>query len=271
MRRDIVAAIVGRDWEETLRNRLLLATILIPPVVLTIVPLIAGQPHPGPAAARLDRPDVAEQRPEWASLTPRELTAAFGIQQFLVFFLMMPAYIPLSIASYSIVGEKTSRSLEAVLADADPDPRAAHRQGHLGPPARPHRRLAHVRGVRPPDRVCCTDRTSSASSPTARGSRARSCSGRRSASHRSWPGSSSARGSTIRGRPSRSAASSSCPLVGIAVVQASGTVLFGATRLRDHGRRRARSSARSACASASDSSAARRSSPAGAEARRTRS
>jgi ABC-2 type transport system permease protein len=44
------------------------------------------------------------------------MTAAFGIQQFLVFFLMMPAYIPLSIASYSIVGEKTSRSLEAVLA-----------------------------------------------------------------------------------------------------------------------------------------------------------
>src|SRR6185295_9488585 len=60
--------------------------------------------------------NVIAQRPEWANLTPGEMTAAFGIQQFLVFFLMMPAYIPLSIASYSIVGEKTSRSLEAVLA-----------------------------------------------------------------------------------------------------------------------------------------------------------
>ena len=116
MRRDIIAAIVGRDWEETLRNRLLLATILIPPVVLTIVPLIAGsliESHPLPESIART---VLEQRPEWAALSPSEVTAAFGIQQFLVFFLMMPAYIPLSIASYAIVGEKTSRSLEAVLA-----------------------------------------------------------------------------------------------------------------------------------------------------------
>lgn len=116
MRRDIISAIVGRDWEETLRNRLLLATILIPPVVLTIVPLIAGSLIQGRPLPDSIARTVIEQRPEWASLSPSEMTAAFGIQQFLVFFLMMPAYIPLSIASYSIVGEKTSRSLEAVLA-----------------------------------------------------------------------------------------------------------------------------------------------------------
>ena len=116
MRRDIISAIVGRDWEETLRNRLLLATILIPPVVLTIVPLIAGSLIEGRPLPDSIARTVIEQRPEWAALSPSEMTAAFGIQQFLVFFLMMPAYIPLSIASYSIVGEKTSRSLEAVLA-----------------------------------------------------------------------------------------------------------------------------------------------------------
>jgi ABC-2 type transport system permease protein len=115
-RPDIVLAVVTRDWEETLRNRLLLATILVPPVVLTIVPLIVGGVVTGhPLPAGVARQAIA-QRPEWASLNPGELTAAFGIQQFLVFFLMMPAYIPLSIASYSIIGEKTSRSLEAVLA-----------------------------------------------------------------------------------------------------------------------------------------------------------
>jgi ABC-2 type transport system permease protein len=116
VRRDIISAIVGRDWEETLRNRLLLATILIPPVVLTIVPLIAGSLIEGRPLPDSIARTVIEQRPEWAALSPSEMTAAFGIQQFLVFFLMMPAYIPLSIASYSIVGEKTSRSLEAVLA-----------------------------------------------------------------------------------------------------------------------------------------------------------
>ena len=116
MRFDIVRAVVGRDWEETLRNRLLLLTIVIPPVALTIVPLVVGsvigsRPLPDVIARQ-----TLAQRPEWAGFSPSELTAAFGVQQFLVFFLMMPAYIPLSIASYSIIGEKTSRSLEAVLA-----------------------------------------------------------------------------------------------------------------------------------------------------------
>ena len=45
-----------------------------------------------------------------------ELAGAFAVQQFLVFFLLMPAYIPLSIATFSIIGEKLSRSLEPVLA-----------------------------------------------------------------------------------------------------------------------------------------------------------
>jgi len=115
-RPDIVTAVVIRDWQETLRNRLLLATILIPPVVLTIVPLVVGGVTTAlPLPAAVARQALA-LRPDWASLTPGELTAALVIQQFLVFFLMMPAYIPLSIASYSIIGEKTSRSLEAVLA-----------------------------------------------------------------------------------------------------------------------------------------------------------
>jgi ABC-2 type transport system permease protein len=85
-------------------------------LVLTIVPLIVGSLIQGQPLPPAIYQNVIAQRPEWSNLTPGEMTAAFGIQQFLVFFLMMPAYIPLSIASYSIVGEKTSRSLEAVLA-----------------------------------------------------------------------------------------------------------------------------------------------------------
>jgi ABC-2 type transport system permease protein len=116
MRPGMVAAVMRRDWEETLRNRLILATIVVPPVVLTIFPLIVGRVvagHPLPEA--ILRTTLA-QRPSWAAFSTDELTAAYGIQQFLLFFLMMPAYIPLAIASYAIIGEKTSRSLEAVLA-----------------------------------------------------------------------------------------------------------------------------------------------------------
>jgi len=116
MRATIVWTILRREWMEMIRNRLLLATILVPPVLLTVAPIILA----GAVGERALPPDLASQilaqKPEWASFTPGELAGAFAVQQFLVFFLLMPAYIPLSIATFSIIGEKQSRSLEPVLA-----------------------------------------------------------------------------------------------------------------------------------------------------------
>lgn len=116
MRPDIVWTILRREWSETVRNRLLMSTILIPPILLTVAPLgLAGL-----VGSRALPPEFAHQilaqRPEWSSFTSDELAGAFAVQQFLVFFLLMPAYIPLSIATFSIIGEKQSRSLEPVLA-----------------------------------------------------------------------------------------------------------------------------------------------------------
>jgi ABC-2 type transport system permease protein len=118
MRVDIVRAVVGREFAELIRNRLLLFTIIVPPVILTIAPLIVGTLVQGgerPLPDSLLR-QILAQRPDWASFTPREIVAAFTIQQFLIYFLILPAYIPLSVATFSIIGEKQSRSLEAVLA-----------------------------------------------------------------------------------------------------------------------------------------------------------
>ena len=111
-----VAAVLEREVAELLRNRLLLLSILVPPVVIVVGPvvlgkLIAGRPLPAALAAAL----VAD-RQAWAGLSPADLAAAYSFQQFLVFFLMLPAFIPLSIATFSIIGEKQSRTLEAVLA-----------------------------------------------------------------------------------------------------------------------------------------------------------
>ena len=133
--------IVRREWYETLRNRLLLSTILIPPILLTIAPLALA----GVVGDRTLPPElvaqVLAQQPEWAAFTPGELAGAFAVQQFLVFFLLMPAYIPLSIATFSIVGEKQSRSLEPVLATPIRTARAAGRQGDRRARARRARRL----------------------------------------------------------------------------------------------------------------------------------
>ena len=117
MRASIVGTLLRREWIEMIRNRLLVS------------------PRSCPAADPDRRADPARPRSSASercrpSSPPRscasgrsgsdsragELAGAFAVQQFLVFFLLMPAYIPLSIATFSIIGEKQARSLEPVLA-----------------------------------------------------------------------------------------------------------------------------------------------------------
>jgi ABC-2 type transport system permease protein len=117
LRRYMLSAVIRREWREILRNRLLLASILIPPVLLAVVPLIvvslAGSARNIPVSAIAE---IVQGHSAWADLSQSQVVQAFALQQFLVIFLLLPGYIPLAIASYSIVGEKQTRSLEAVLA-----------------------------------------------------------------------------------------------------------------------------------------------------------
>jgi ABC-2 type transport system permease protein len=118
MRLHILRAVWGREILEIVRNRMLLISILIPPVILTALPLIIIRVM-ADAPTRLPESLAAQlvaSHPTWADLTLKQLASAFALQQFLVMYLILPGYIPLAIASYSIVGEKQTRSLEAVLA-----------------------------------------------------------------------------------------------------------------------------------------------------------
>ena len=80
MRRSIVWTVLQREWFETVRNRLLMSTILIPPILLTVAPLLlsaaVGQSALPPELAE----QVLQQRPEWATFTPGELAGAFAVQ-----------------------------------------------------------------------------------------------------------------------------------------------------------------------------------------------
>ena len=50
------------------------------------------------------------------SFTPAECMQGFLVNEFLLLFLLIPLAVPVTIASYSIVGEKTTRALEPLLA-----------------------------------------------------------------------------------------------------------------------------------------------------------
>lgn len=116
MRAAIIRAILRREWAEIVRNRELLLTILVPPIVLTIAPIVVGGLIGEDELPEEFARQVLAQRPEWAAFSASELAGAFAVQQFLAFFLLMPAYIPLSISTFSIIGEKQARTLEPLLA-----------------------------------------------------------------------------------------------------------------------------------------------------------
>ena len=54
--------------------------------------------------------------PIFAGLTPVEAMQSVMASNFMVLFLMMPLMVPVTIAAYSIVGEKVTHSLEPLLA-----------------------------------------------------------------------------------------------------------------------------------------------------------
>jgi ABC-2 type transport system permease protein len=118
MRAGVIGAVLRRETLEIFRNRLLVISIVVPPLILIALPLLVGiiggvndEAIPASFVEQL-----VASHPAWADLSDEQVMIAFVLQQFLVTFLIIPGYIPLSIATFSIVGEKQSRSLEAVLA-----------------------------------------------------------------------------------------------------------------------------------------------------------
>ena len=141
----------------------------------------------------------------------------------------MPAYIPLSIATFSIIGEKQARSLEPVLAAPirTVELLAGKAVAALVPGVAG--RLGDVPGLRAAWRRSSTARTCSASSPTRAGWPASSCSG-------PAVGLSSVVAAVIvssRVNDPRVAQQIGgviiVPIVGVTLLQATGTLLVGAS------------------------------------------
>ncbi|NJP05708.1 MAG: ABC transporter permease [Chloroflexaceae bacterium] len=106
-----------KEWLELRHHRTLVAGLLIPPFMLTMLPIVtvwlSGFAPPGDMAEEMNR---TLTDPALAQLSGLELGQAMIGQQFGLLFMMLPLIIPNVISSYSIVGEKTNRTLEPLLA-----------------------------------------------------------------------------------------------------------------------------------------------------------
>jgi ABC-2 type transport system permease protein len=112
-----VRTIVLKEWAEVFKNRLVLLATAFLPLFFTALPLtilFAGQSAGGM--------DMSAEMPAQfdtfcaAGLSGDECFQVFFASQFMMLFMMLPLIIPVNIAAHSIVGEKTGRSLEPLLA-----------------------------------------------------------------------------------------------------------------------------------------------------------
>lgn len=112
-----IRTIIKKEWAEVFKNRMVLFTVIFLPLFMTALPLVilyfTGIDEIGDIDSGLTEQMSAYCPP---GLTSGECFQVTMVSQFLLMYLIMPIAIPVTIAAYSIVGEKTTRSLEPLLA-----------------------------------------------------------------------------------------------------------------------------------------------------------
>jgi ABC-2 type transport system permease protein len=114
-----IGVIIRKEWAEVFKNRLVLFTVAFLPLILTALPLgilyAIGQSDTGLGDVSSELPTQIEAYCP-ADLSGGECFQVYMVSQFMIMFMILPLAIPATIAAYSIVGEKTTRSLEPLLA-----------------------------------------------------------------------------------------------------------------------------------------------------------
>jgi ABC-2 type transport system permease protein len=117
-----VLVILKKEWLEIRQQRILVLTMALPPIIFAFLPIIVlfiiGQfPEMGTDKDIKDMASALSRlNPAVANMNGTELGQAIFGQQLATLFFLMPVILPSVIASYSVVGEKTSQTLEPLLA-----------------------------------------------------------------------------------------------------------------------------------------------------------
>lgn len=114
-----IKVLLGKEWLEFKQQRLLVLSIVILPLLLTLIPLIAlFAIRAAPSAGNTDEltSELMKRNPTLIGMSEPEVGQAVMGQAFSSMFLLMPMILPSIIAAYSIVGEKTNHTLEPLLA-----------------------------------------------------------------------------------------------------------------------------------------------------------
>jgi ABC-2 type transport system permease protein len=116
MRPGYVWAVLAKEARDLLANRLLLAAVVFPALVFASIPtgivafIEANELDP----AQLGQ--IEQYISQFPDLEPKRAAQGFVVLNFMAYFLLIPAMVPMAIATQSVIGEKASRALEPQLA-----------------------------------------------------------------------------------------------------------------------------------------------------------
>lgn len=118
-----VRTLIGKELREFRSNPaavlpvilLVAACVVLPFFVLLVIPRVTGDSLASDRTIRSVVALASRTQPFLAELPPGPAAEAFLFQQFLLLFLVAPIVGAVSLAAYSVVGEKQGRTLEPLL------------------------------------------------------------------------------------------------------------------------------------------------------------
>ena len=111
--------LVKKEWSEVFKNRFVFFSVAFLPLLFTALPLVILY-FTGTTEGTADVVMSSDLPPQFTQLCEemngQECMQYFMVSQFMLLFMMVPLIVPITFASYSIVGEKSTRTLEPLLA-----------------------------------------------------------------------------------------------------------------------------------------------------------
>jgi ABC-2 type transport system permease protein len=116
MRAGYVWAVFVKEWRDLLSNRLLIGAVWLPALVFAAIPtgLVAFIEINDLDPNQLSQ--IQQYISNFPDLPAKLAAQGFIVTNFMAYFLLIPAMVPMAIATQSVIGEKVARSLEPQLA-----------------------------------------------------------------------------------------------------------------------------------------------------------
>ena len=116
MRPGYIWAVIGKEMTDLLSNRLLLGAVAFPALIFAAIPtgIVAFIEVNDLDPAQMGQ--ISDYISMFPDLPPKLAAQGFIVLNFMAYFLLIPAMVPMAIATQSVIGEKTARSLEPQLA-----------------------------------------------------------------------------------------------------------------------------------------------------------